>query len=119
MLTYLILILSIYGWAWVITKSKMTKSFRELLKTRALTIKKYDKSWTVYHYNTFFKLLNYTFNCIVCTSAWLCLIVIAFLTFFPQSRVATLFVNVPDTILILGSVISSSWIISTFTGDSD
>mgnify|MGYP001173670912 CR=1 FL=1 len=119
MLAYLILILSVYGWSWIITKSKITESFRQLLKTRALLLKKYDKPWKVYWYNKLFKTIDYIFNCIVCTSVWMSLFIIVLLKFFPESKMTSFFTNTLDTILIIGSIVSSSWIISKFTGDSE
>ena len=106
-----LLFMSIYGWAWVITKSKLLSVFRKYLETKSRPISKK----TINKYYKLYSHLSYLFNCIVCTSFW-----VAIVHIFLLSMVYPAAITKPiEYIVILGSSITFVWVLANIIGDAE
>lgn len=86
----------VYGLSWLITQSSLLSPVRSAIAR-----------WSLFAA----KLLS----CIVCTSAWVCIAVLAFVP------TATLNIRptMPDVPLLLGWVLGSTWVVARLVGDAD
>lgn len=113
-------ILAVYGWSWLITKSKLIEPIR--IKIFALLteeLKKTNATIGISLKVSFLQKLNYLTNCIVCTSGWLAIPIVY------MSQHSVLFKDSPiytdsfmNLIILIGIALSSTWIIAYITEDA-
>jgi hypothetical protein len=92
-LQILFTLLSIEGWSWFLTKSKLLNNFRSYIKDKSIV-------------------LHELLSCIVCVSFWVGLLH----TFFMYGNELK---SLYDCFLFLGSTLAFTTIVALYTGDAD
>jgi hypothetical protein len=93
----LLFTISIYGLAWLITKSKLIAPIRDYLSERS-------------------QLAGDLLSCIVCTSVWICIAVMACSPAIPILQIRPALGDVP---ILLGWTMGSTWLLARLVGDAD
>lgn len=105
--------ISVFGISWLVTQSLAFEVFRSPL------MKLNIKTASIPFVGKFFSAVNYLFNCIVCVSVWVSLLIMYFkdTSMFMSAALPPLHSWV-DVILWAGYGAGSTWIIGTYTGDA-
>ena len=114
--------LSVYGIAWMITKSRLFLFYRkpvELLnvKVKWKYLEKRTKLWKIAY--AFSKELCYFSNCIVCTAAWVAVLILIFAENINIFYGYIFAENLLDIILWASFSVATTWIIASQIGDAD
>lgn len=92
-LQILFTLLSIYGWSWFLTKSKLLNNFRAYIKGKS---------------RAFDELLS----CIVCVSFWVASLHVVFMY---GNELQSIY----DCFVFLGATLAFTWVVALYTGDAD
>ena len=118
----LLFILAVYGWSWLITKSKIFDTVRAWVTVHSSFLKKGKDGKFVSSNRTKTKVFmkaKYLINCIVCTSAWVAVPVALSAGHSMLFNYTPMVVSVLDLALLMGVAMSSTWMIAYMVGDAD
>lgn len=118
----LLFILAVYGWSWLITKSKIFEPVRAWVTVHSSFLKKGKDGKFVSSNRTKTKVFmkaKYLINCIVCTSAWVAVPVALSAGHSMLFNYTPMVVSVLDLALLMGVAMSSTWMIAYMVGDAD
>lgn len=119
--------LSVYGIAWILTKSRLFLFYRSFIKKLRVSAGDYfyktstEKKIRRFIGNirlTFFKEKDYLVNCIVCTSAWVSLSVLLFIDNITMLDYTLPVHTVADYIFYIGFSVATTWLIAIKAGDA-
>jgi hypothetical protein len=119
--------LSVYGIAWILTKSRLFLFYRSLInKLRVRSADRFYKSDHKKFLKHSFAKLRYFFtkesdyftNCIVCTSAWISLLMLLFLEQISIINYTLPLHTVFDYIFYIGFSVATTWLIANKVGDA-
>ena len=119
----LIYSLSVYGIAWTITKSRLFLFYRStiqsiLVKSRDRFVNNSQNLINKIVYKTL-KEWNYFSNCIVCTSAWVGVLLSIFANETSILHSYITVVNMLDLAIWAGFCSGTTWLIASQVGDAD
>jgi len=121
--TLLMYSLSVYGIAWIITKSRLFLLYRKTINYLTQRIystwckKAPNKLWkTIYSCCEEF---NYFSKCIVCTAAWVAVLILIFAEHINIFYGYIFAENLLDIVLWASFSVATTWIIASKIGDAD
>lgn len=122
-LKFLFLFMACYGYAWIITKSRLTSNLRLFFKTRSTPFYVTTQEGDGYkkeknRFAFLYKELSYFFSCIVCQSYWIAICVWYIQAKFTPNKLEVLY-NLPEALITLGAIVTCSWVLSNLIGDAD
>ena len=120
--------LSVYGIAWILTKSRLFLFYRSFINN--LRVSAADYFYKSNHKHIFrrflakcryyfFKEKDYLSNCIVCTSAWVSLFLLFFINKITILNYSLPVETIMDYIFYLGFAIATTWLIANKAGDAE
>ena len=120
--------LSVYGIAWILTKSRLFLFYRSFIKKLRISAADYfyktsaKKKIRRFIGNarfTFLKEKDYLANCIVCTSAWVSLLALIFVDSISILDYTLPVHTVADYIFYIGFSVATTWLIAAQVGDAE
>ena len=119
--------LSVYGVAWILTKSRLFLFYRSFItKLRVSAADRLYKTNTKKRIRRFlnklrfsvFKEKDYLANCIVCTSAWVSLAALFFIDKITIMSYTLPLHTVADYVFYIGFSVATTWLIAVKVGDA-